>query len=62
LKQASYADGCALAEQPPNAGLAAHPLRRELTALLVLTFLFPVVACLVFWPTPAVDIREHINA
>jgi 4-amino-4-deoxy-L-arabinose transferase-like glycosyltransferase len=30
-------------------------------ALLLLTFLFPVAMCLLFWPTPAVDVREHIN-
>src|SRR5262249_51774542 len=30
-------------------------------ALLGVTFLFPVVICAVFFPTPAGDLREHIN-
>lgn len=34
---------------------------RQLGALLTLTFLFPVVLCLVAFPTPAIDLREHIN-
>lgn len=33
----------------------------ELGVLLALTFVFPVVLCLVFFPTPAIDLREHIN-
>ena len=34
---------------------------RQLGILLALTFVFPVVLCLVFFPTPAIDLREHIN-
>ena len=30
-------------------------------ALLVITFLYPVVLCAIFFPTPALDLREHIN-
>src|SRR5439155_13226913 len=30
-------------------------------ALLVVTFLYPVVICVAFFPTPAGDLREHIN-
>jgi hypothetical protein len=33
----------------------------EIRALLVLTFLFPIAMCGVFFPTPAGDLREHIN-
>lgn len=36
-------------------------LDRELTALLALTFALPVVLCLTVFPTPAIDLREHIN-
>lgn len=35
--------------------------RRELGVLLALAFVFPVLLCLVFFPTPAIDLREHIN-
>lgn len=37
--------------------LRSAPLR----ALLLIVFLFPVVLCAVFFPTPAPDLREHIN-
>ncbi len=30
-------------------------------ALLVITFAYPIVLCAVFFPTPAGDLREHIN-
>jgi hypothetical protein len=30
-------------------------------ALLAITFLYPVIICAAFFPTPASDLREHIN-
>lgn len=30
-------------------------------ALLIITFLYPVVLCAIFFPTPSPDLREHIN-
>ena len=32
----------------------------EIRALIAITFLYPVVFCAVFFPTPANDLREHI--
>lgn len=34
---------------------------RELGVLLALTFAIPIVLCLTVFPTPAIDLREHIN-
>ena len=33
----------------------------QISALLAITFLFPIVLCAVFFPTPGGDLREHIN-
>jgi hypothetical protein len=33
----------------------------QIRALLAITFLFPIVLCAAFFPTPAGDLREHIN-
>ena len=35
--------------------------RKSVAALLAITFLYPVILCGVFFPTPAGDLREHIN-
>ena len=36
-------------------------LRRDLTALFVIAFSFPIVLAIVFFPAPAIDLREQIN-
>ncbi len=45
---------------PSKPALAPLP-RRELAALFAITFLFPVLLCAVFLPTPTDDLREQIN-
>ena len=35
--------------------------RRSIAALLAITFLYPVILCGVFFPTPAGDLRDHVN-
>jgi hypothetical protein len=37
--------------------ISSTPVR----ALLAITFFYPVVLCAIFFPTPASDLREHIN-
>src|SRR5262249_25021488 len=33
----------------------------EIRALLVITFLYPIVICAIFFPSPSGDLREQIN-
>jgi hypothetical protein len=41
--------------------LRETPASRWLAALLALNFLYPVLVCAIFFPTPFVDLREQIN-
>jgi hypothetical protein len=42
-----------------KANLTIHSI--EIRALLAIAFLYPVVLCAIFFPTPTYDLREHIN-
>jgi hypothetical protein len=44
--------------QPAHRGTVSDT---ALGILLAITFLFPIVLCAVFFPTPSGDLREHIN-
>jgi hypothetical protein len=44
-----------------SAMLADAPASRWLVALLALNFLYPILVCTIFFPTPFVDLREQIN-
>jgi hypothetical protein len=57
---ASSANGATAQSATANGdGLDIHSLRLKI--LLAIAFLFPVLLCALLLPSPASDLREHIN-